>query len=90
MKFGKYLLEQRRPEWAAQYLDYKKLKDDIKAAAEEARKVGGGSCPLPLSGGRWWWCGLCSRCCCVIAAVPAWGMAGSVGICMERPHSLAP
>ncbi|PSC73528.1 ABC transporter C family member 2 isoform A [Micractinium conductrix] len=39
MKFGKYLLEQQRPGWEAQYLDYKGLKDEIKAAAEDARKL---------------------------------------------------
>lgn len=39
MKFGKYLLEQQRPEWSTQYLDYKGLKDEIKTAAEEAKKL---------------------------------------------------
>lgn len=39
MKFGKYLLEQQRPEWRTQYLDYKGLKDEIKAAAEETKKL---------------------------------------------------
>jgi SPX domain protein involved in polyphosphate accumulation len=39
LQFGKYLLENQRPEWATQYVDYKGLKDLIKQATEEARKV---------------------------------------------------
>lgn len=44
VQFGKYLLENQRQEWAAQYVDYKGLKDLIKDAAEQARRV---SRPLP-------------------------------------------
>jgi glycerophosphodiester phosphodiesterase len=40
MKFGRYLVERQRPEWAASYLEYKTLKDLIKLAAEEAKRVG--------------------------------------------------
>ena len=59
MKFGKYLLEQQRPGWEAQYLDYKGLKDEIKAAAEDARKVGAAFAHRAgwqkrLEGTAWW------------------------------------
>jgi SPX domain protein involved in polyphosphate accumulation/uncharacterized membrane protein YidH (DUF202 family) len=39
MKFGKYLVENQRPDWSEQYVDYKALKDLIKKAAEETRKL---------------------------------------------------
>lgn len=34
-QFGKYLEEKQRPEWADQYLNYKALKDLIKAAYQQ-------------------------------------------------------
>ncbi|GAB4814940.1 hypothetical protein N2152v2_001986 [Parachlorella kessleri] len=39
MKFGKYLEAKSRPEWREQYINYKALKDLIKASAEEAAEV---------------------------------------------------
>ena len=35
MKFGKYLEEKQRPEWAGKYVDYGSLKDLIKEAFKE-------------------------------------------------------
>jgi SPX domain protein involved in polyphosphate accumulation len=35
MKFGKYLGEKQRPEWAGKYVDYGSLKDLIKEAFKE-------------------------------------------------------
>ena len=53
-------MERQRPEWTASYLEYKTLKDLIKLAAEEAKRVGAaaGSCPAGAardnsSGGTW-------------------------------------
>lgn len=40
LQFGKYLEAKSRPEWREQYINYKKLKDLIKASAEEAAQVG--------------------------------------------------
>ncbi|PSC71737.1 VTC domain-containing [Micractinium conductrix] len=40
MKFGKYLVEKQRPAWAEQYVDYKALKDLIKASAVEEATAG--------------------------------------------------
>jgi SPX domain protein involved in polyphosphate accumulation/uncharacterized membrane protein YidH (DUF202 family) len=45
MKFGKYLESKARPEWRAYYMDYKRLKDLIKTAAEEAAAAAGGLVP---------------------------------------------
>ena len=42
MKFGKYLESKARPEWRAHYMDYKTLKDLIKAATEEVAATSGG------------------------------------------------
>ena len=35
MKFGKYLEEKQKPEWAGKYVDYGSLKDLIKEAFKE-------------------------------------------------------
>ena len=40
MKFGKYLDQRQNPQWKAHYIDYKVLKDLIKAAAEQAAANG--------------------------------------------------
>lgn len=40
MKFGKYLDKQAKDDWRAFYLDYKGLKDLIKASAKEAETSG--------------------------------------------------
>lgn len=41
LQFGRYLLENQRPEWATQYVDYKGLKDLIKKSVGEAKQVRG-------------------------------------------------
>jgi hypothetical protein len=40
LQFGQYLKENQRPEWAAQYINYEGLKQDIDAAVEEAAAQG--------------------------------------------------
>lgn len=42
MKFGKYLDDKARSEWADEYVDYKKLKDLIKEAVDEVSTGGAG------------------------------------------------
>jgi SPX domain protein involved in polyphosphate accumulation len=40
MKFGKKLELNAKPEWRTQYLDYKALKELIKASVEESQSAG--------------------------------------------------
>lgn len=40
LQFGKYLEDKKRPEWADKYVDYKSLKDLIKAAVKQLEEAG--------------------------------------------------
>ena len=42
MKFGKYILEQADGRWRGAYLDYRRLKELIKASVREVEALGGG------------------------------------------------
>jgi glycerophosphodiester phosphodiesterase len=51
MKFGRNLPRNQVPEWASNYINYKKLKKLIKSASENSRQQDGSN--PDLAGRRW-------------------------------------